>query len=56
MIVLSDVRPLYTYTFQKNDFLLSLKTFYLKSVNFLFLLSIYVCKLYRINYLEQIYS
>ena len=36
MIVLSDVRPLYTHTSQKNGFVLSWKTFYLKSVNFPF--------------------
>ena len=41
MVVLSDVRSaLYTHTFQKNEFVLSWKTIYLKSVNFLFLLSI----------------
>ena len=39
MVVLSDVQPLYTHAFESNEFVLNWVNFYLKSVNFLFLLS-----------------
>ena len=39
-VVLSDEWPLYTHTFESNEFALFLLNFYLKSVKFLFLFSI----------------
>ena len=44
MVALSDVRPLYMYmyTFQNDELVLNCVNFYLKSVNLLILLSIYL--------------
>ena len=47
MVVLSDMWPLYTHTFLStfcNKFALNRSNFYLKSVKFLFLVSIYLWK------------
>ena len=41
MVVLSGVWPLYTHTFQSNEFALNWLYFYFKSVKFLFLSSIF---------------
>ena len=45
---------IYTHTFQKNEFVLSWKKFYLKSVNFLFLLSIVHHYINRLLVVQQI--
>ena len=44
MVALSDVRPLYMYmhTFQNDEFMIEWVNFYLKRVNLLVLLSIYL--------------